>query len=298
MEQIPLWTELDEFFATELSNNLQLIHYTDANGLLGILKKQEIWATDASCLSDRQELLYAKELIADHLETLCRHQNWNPDFKITSEETDQLINYVDRLRALQTRVSDVFVASFSAAYDSLSQWREYGGYSVNLSGAALQGCAQLAGGFLAKCVYQERDQMRLVRRFVRVIIEAYRQHSDGSLLRRDIGDYTLLRLGALLKHPSFEEEAEWRIVIPTVPELGRLEFRQSNQMIVPYVRVNIVDALKAEVGAPKMPQVGLGPGSERVSEGTVRRLATKTIGTNVNVYVHRSDAPYERGRVS
>ena len=44
-----------------------LFHYTDANGLLGILEHKEIWATDALHLNDAQEFKHALSLLQTEL---------------------------------------------------------------------------------------------------------------------------------------------------------------------------------------------------------------------------------------
>lgn len=279
-------TRVDDFFAA--APLAQLFHYTDADGFLGILKTKKIWATDAGCLNDRQELLYAKELITDHLDVLCEEPTWNPNFRITSDEKTLLDRYRYVIREAHT-LPDVYVASFSTNGDNLSQWREYGRYNIGVSGAALQFCAQRAQAILAPCVYHQPRQMELIRGFMKLLIKAYRRHRDADRLWKEIRE-SLCRYGALLKHPSFEEESEWRIVVPDVPTLGRLEFRQSNQIVVPYVEVDIRHALQTCGNSPVVPQVNLGPGNDRLMQKTVERLTKKTVG--FEVYVHRSDTPY------
>ena len=282
---------IDHFLEPEVSNGLQLIHYTNADGLLGILNSKEIWATDATYLNDYQELLYAKRMIADYLQVLCDHSQWEPDFKITSGEKKLMRTYVRLFRTLRY-IPEVFVASFSRAYDSLSQWREYGGYNVAVSSAALRSCAHRVQGLLVRCVYRESMQMDLVKLLVREMILEYRKREDDDFLREHMVANLLCRLGSLLKHPSFEEEAEWRIVMPYSPELDRVEFRRSGRRVVPYVKVDIEEALKTRVDNPTLPKIGMGPGSDGVTDFTVRRLTKKTLG--FEAYSPRSDTPYRK----
>ena len=79
---------IDDRFTANLPTSL--FHYTDAGGFLGILSTRSIWATDSSCLNDRQELLYAKDLITDQLDRLCSHPDWDPEFWLTPDETKLL----------------------------------------------------------------------------------------------------------------------------------------------------------------------------------------------------------------
>lgn len=48
----------------------ELFHYTTADGLLGILTKQNLWATDVLYLNDASEFRYADELIVEAIKKL------------------------------------------------------------------------------------------------------------------------------------------------------------------------------------------------------------------------------------
>ena len=47
----------------------------------------------------------------------------------------------------------------------------------------------------------------------------------------------LLRIAAILKHPSFREEKEWRIVSPVIANTAEapILFREGHAMLVPYI---------------------------------------------------------------
>ena len=282
---------IDDYFTANLPASL--FHYTDAGGFLGILSTKSIWATDSSCLNDRQELLYAKELITDQFDILCNHPDWNPEFRLTHDETKLIDSISSSFRSAQY-VSDVFVVSFSTKFDSLSQWREYGSYNIGVSGAALRSCAQQLHpqALLARCIYRQPTQWQIVHRVVQLVIEKYRAHKNFDILREDMIS-GLYRYGPLLKHDSFHEETEWRIVIPNLPQCATLEFRQSNRLVVPYVSIDIEKALKARHDAPALPLISLGPGIDRVKDRTVEHLTEQTLG--FRAVVRRSDTPYLPG---
>jgi hypothetical protein len=80
---------------------------------------------------------------------------------------------------------------------------------------------------------------------------------SGAFLAMD-----LLRLGALQKHSSFEEEQEWRLVLPmkvgAVPKVHPRRFRPGTTTLIPYMEFDL-----AEGGRPfPLTHVTLGPGSE------------------------------------
>ena len=131
-----------------------------------------------------------------------------------------------------------------------------------------------------------------MRRLVQLTIQDYRTHNNSERLERDMIS-RLYRYGPLLKHDSFSEETEWRIVIPDLPQYLRLRFRQANRIIVPYVSIDIETALKTRNDAPVLPQINLGPGIDRVRERTVQHLTEQT--RCFRAFVHRSDTPYFPG---
>ena len=249
-----------------------------------------MWATDTSYLNDSQELLYAKELIADHLTVLCEYPDWE-NFKTAPDEKDLLKTYRDMFGRI-SRVPDVFVASFSKKPDSLSRWREYGRYSICVSGEALKTCAQQAHGLLSPCVYDQLTQMKLVRGSVRSLIELYRHNRDKCRFYNRMFESLLCRLGALIKHSSFEDECEWRIVVPHVTNPDHRNFRSNNEIVVPYVDVDIGPALQSRLERPVTPQIGIGPGNKRLSVTAIKHLSEKTLG--FEAWVQVSDSPYVR----
>ena len=269
----------------------QLWHYTNADGLLGILETKTVWATDASYLNDRKEILYAKDLIEGILTTLCDHPSFNPEFKITPDEKEILdVEYRDLLNQIPV-VSDVFVASFSTKFDDLSQWREYGNYSICVSGNALNLCAQQAGGFLAPCIYEQPKQARLVTSQVERVMRSYRKHLNKRKLYDGLIYDLLCKIGPLMKHPSFIGESEWRIVVPPQSvDRNSLKFRQTNSVVTPYINVDIEGALGHREDRPVTPQFGIGPGNDRLSISTMQHLTENMLG--FKAFIHRSDTPY------
>src|SRR5688500_5904303 len=100
---------LDEF---ESSPPDELFHYTDTAGLIGILSgKGELWATDARCMNDTDELTKGDLLLKQAIE---------------ANETHPAHALLVRLLRHPAYISSVvFVTSFSSKHDLLSQWRAY-----------------------------------------------------------------------------------------------------------------------------------------------------------------------------
>lgn len=98
-----------------------LYHYTGAAGLMGILGRNVLWATEASYLNDSSELLYSLDMLQDA---------WSAKFGELGEKVPE-VGVVDTVRNRMT--SATFVGCLCADGDLLSQWRGYastGGYAI------------------------------------------------------------------------------------------------------------------------------------------------------------------------
>src|SRR5258708_558906 len=98
----------------------ELWHYTNAEGLIGILETGHIWATQVACVNDTLEQRYFGNLVHDVVKAK-RAQNTDPALGV-------FLRVVDEALALRDFSSaGHFVACFSEVEDDLGQWRGYGG---------------------------------------------------------------------------------------------------------------------------------------------------------------------------
>lgn len=108
-----------------------LFHYTTGGGLLGMLKTQKLWASDAACLNDSTELGYAADVIA----SVMQSSNW-PDFQ--SEVAQRFLSRGSAELVINLQSSPywtVHVVCFSEDGDLLSQWRGYAGSGEDIRSA-------------------------------------------------------------------------------------------------------------------------------------------------------------------
>jgi hypothetical protein len=110
---------IDELFRLEPPE--ELFHYTSHDGLIGIAKNKELWASKAIFMNDAAEFRLALDL--------ARNEIANQDQDYADELKDHLLHDIDDIENV-----NIFVASFSKKSDLLSQWRGYcspgPGYSV------------------------------------------------------------------------------------------------------------------------------------------------------------------------
>jgi len=182
-------------------------HYTDAQGLIGILKERELWATSVLHLNDASEFRHAMQLAADPA-NIPEGSSWKPD------SLDTLLE--DPTSLIQMGRDMPFVVSFSENGDQLSQWRAYcpkgDGFSIGFRESHLKYLKQQTRFRLVQCAYSDEKKRDLVRRTARFMDRVDRRGKESGKVFGDVG--ALLRSYiylTALKHEGFREEREWRL---------------------------------------------------------------------------------------
>jgi hypothetical protein len=226
-----------------------LFHYTTADGLIGILQNQSLFATHSEFLNDSTECKTILAVLLPRLEAELRHvvpeliarKLFQPS--ILTDYGDEIFrqeaeNMLQAMPSATHSTAPYFISSFcihdpqSPAYEHglLSQWRGYG-----------------RGGFAIEFDEMQLDDLNKAennsRRYQGIITEevTYHKHEDrlkeadfagfaGALLKNlfpsmahkleDVlgskvtNDFArpFLSIAPFLKDPSFEEENEYRIV--------------------------------------------------------------------------------------
>ena len=166
----------------------------------------------------------------------------------------------------------LFGASFRSHGNLLSQWRGYSlpgkGVSLGFCPEYILACAAHQRFMVGKCIYEPGRQHALIRQVVDAVVthaahltaERGLASSERSTLYHTAFEEVetdLLRIAAILKHPSFREEKEWRIVSPVIAnEAGApILFREGHAMLVPYIEFN----LSVDGRPPVLDHLYLGP---------------------------------------
>ncbi|GAB3283674.1 DUF2971 domain-containing protein [Parahaliea aestuarii] len=239
-----------------------LYHYTSLSGLMGIIHSGHLRASDIRYMNDSAEIRHTLDLMGDHISRRV----------IAGTDRPVLLNQLsDWLNHRIVGGPMLFGASFRANGNLLSQWR---GYSVHGKGVSLGfapqhilACARQQHFQVGRCIYDPQRQAELIEEVVDGV-EAYAAASDNSdsdeaanlrIFERIEG--RLLRLAALLKHPAFEEEQEWRIVSPVIADniAAPVHFREGISMLVPWYAFEL--QVPPETGDMGLNHVYLGPTS-------------------------------------
>jgi Protein of unknown function (DUF2971) len=235
----------------------KLFHYTNADGLLGILRDKVIWGTETTHLNDRSELEYGIELIKHQLNdavTEWRSHRAVADLLTTLRDNFHLYGWNTPEGYVVFHTS--YISCFCQNGNLLSQWRGYGnsggGYSLGIKLSCLN--LDLINAqpriSLRKVIYDQSEQIALVKDTIDQLT-AFANNlfaNDPSnwaqaceklmnFFREEIHDYIWC-----FKNAAFSEEQEWRFMYltnPFNPDPLPMHFRSTPNGLIPYVELDI-----------------------------------------------------------
>jgi hypothetical protein len=227
----------------KLKNNqlpVELYHYTSQRGLLGIFNTDSLWASKIHYLNDSTEfglaLNLAKQVLNERLES-----------EVDSRNREKIQCLQDNIPTIQK--VNICVISLSQKRDLLSQWRAYGGsvggFSIGFKSSNLLNHAVQQGFYLVKCVYEEDRQKHLISELIdeclaedfnTVPAKVYPDIPRAVFALHTGGEFTkkLASIAPIIKHHSFREEDEWRLVSEKGINSSSLSFRPGVSMLTPY----------------------------------------------------------------
>ncbi len=223
-----------------------LYHYTTFSGLLGIVRSRALWASDVRYMNDSAELKHTADLIK--VEVRERIDSGHTNGNLLAQFADWVAHRI-------TNGHMLFGASFRSHGNLLSQWRGYSspgkGVSLGFCPDYILECAQKQQFMIGKCMYEPHRQRALIKQVVDGVEQLAEDQASGGLsasersllYRRAFAsiETDLLRIAAILKHPSFREEKEWRIVSPVIANTAEapILFREGHAMLVPYIEFDL-----------------------------------------------------------
>jgi hypothetical protein len=260
----------------------ELWHYTNAEGLIGIVQTGQIWSTQVACVNDTLEQRYFGNLVHESVK-VRRAQNTDETLSILLRVADEALADRDFSSAGH------FVTCFSEVEDDLGQWRGYGGgecgYAIALrSDGILEALKRRPSALLLPMNYQPIVHAHLVDDVVRMA-EIYfraglsRAPNDVETWTRQFLSSFALELdifACVIKHPKFSGEVERRITtLLQTGEHNELIFRQKRTLLARHLPLDLT--LTAD-GKRRLPitRILIGPGpSQQVSKISVGDLLLK-----------------------
>lgn len=230
-------------------------------------------------------------------------------------ESNVYSSSLDRQDLLRT--ADTYIASFTTEGDMLGQWRGYGlpgdAYALGFDRVAIEKLAAEAprrlvppgrsdpfpdedgvGHFTARlfpCIYDDTEKQAAV---LDTLKSAVRSNEEGTFASSSVPDWAfegtlwsdLARIACQLKHSSFNEECEKRLVVQGVRPQD-LWFRKGSTYLVPYVKL----ALSAAGEEFPLREVIVGPGpNQKLALAAAEQFLASLDLTRVRV--RPSNSPY------
>ena len=187
-----------------------LYHYTDLDGVAGILETRYLWLSKISTLNDTSEI----SLAVQHFKVLAA----DADKALPTDEAKLLQAAAEQLDHL--RRTNICVGSFCEDDDQLGQWRSYGndgrGIAMGFASAALVRIAREHQVRLVRCVYRPEQHAQITKDLAGLLLEAYRSRRPTSqeawheLIASFVS--TFLLIAPVIKDSHFGQEREWRLV--------------------------------------------------------------------------------------
>ncbi len=259
-----------------MANEDLIYHYTDLDGLLGIVRNHCFWASDLNTVNDPAERIHiwnelkavvhedvkeAREKLpsayGDYLES------WEhkivPKPRLTERTEYEL--FLEKLdEGLQKSISilnfgsqfRVFSVSFCRQRDLLSQWRGYGfeggGVCIGFHKKILAEDFEQAE--LLTVEYREKKQRSFIRQLLKKAFLEYKDKTRSPGELQNLNDLALAlcavsiadlcnESGHRFKISGFEEEKERRLVcrLPDESLMGRVKIRSRSGKVVPYLEL-------------------------------------------------------------
>lgn len=229
-----------------------LFHYTSIQGLIGILTDRKIWATNISHLNDKQELFEARDMFREAIDTLQKSIDSSPEPAIRPPDYRKnpkikfiglVYDFLDLARELS-----IFVCSFSREGNQLSQWRGYCpnayGFSIGFDYVKLKLQAKKQKFFLRECVYQKKEQRKIVDDYVqtKIVPSLSNLGSDAEMAKMALKAFSeILEILPTIKNGHFAEEKEWRLISSAFDPPSTIKFRPGKTAIIPYCEFQLAE---------------------------------------------------------
>lgn len=214
---------------------MKIYHYTDLNGLKGIVESNSLWATNFRFLNDAAELEHGVKALESALVYL--------EDELGKENTDFILR---ELKIYQSRsFRDIYNISFCEEPDLLSQWRGYGAYQ----GVCLEfdrdeldekldftGCEHVGSSVFYTKPGTTLEAKREILSFLK--------ENDFFGKSVDIPHYELVGANELIgklvpffKDDGFRDEKEFRIAVQVRRFNERVKFRINPHGLIPYIEI-------------------------------------------------------------
>ena len=255
-----LLNKIDEKYSKSYQGKL-ISHYTNIYSLISIISTGHFWASNSMFLNDKSEIIHLRNIIKSTIK-----RNF-PKEDITEFSTwilnifDKLINQVSK---------NTFIISFSTEHDFLPLWSNYSfnyGCSMNLlyndiiSNIDTNNLSISSNNIQSQkkynivtyqdlVVYDNLTKSKIVNEYLKILFYHLKKIPLRSIKEIKSNKWIipimkrifarLFIIASLTKKNYFESEKEFRFIcnVDISSQSSILNFRESNGLIIPYVKVN------------------------------------------------------------
>lgn len=275
-----------------------IYHYTDKNGLYGILQSGNIWLSDIYQMNDPSEMRYGLTPVNDIADKLITGPNYQ-----TREFGLHLKFMIDNsIRS----IVQFYIASFTQKENDLNQWRAYGddghGFALKFSGGALEKCFvdkrnALCATFLPK--YSNKELVNIIAENEKELSPLIKQLQSGyewhNSLKQLINIFLIEMLmhSIFYKHEAYTEEKEYRFLIA---QADLTQNTTQNVKIHPVSGRVYTEFDWKTSAAGALQEVMIGPAADKDAEYWVEQCLKISGYARNSVKISRSEIPYRSSR--
>ena len=230
----------------------RLYHYTNAQGLMGILKSGTLHASNLKAVNDKGELQYGFDLIKKALLAKAQSSKTTQMGRRLFSHFAEFVNPYAIVGEMGVCL-DVYSVAFCEDGDCLPQWRAYSsqasGYCIGFSGDSLSKIFG-EGIVLVPVIYDQKQQSGIIKSLMNALecvvpyLESSNEQTRDLYFMQATAHVGLLFsfIGTVFKSSDFQSEHEWRIIVHNEIKMSRYvretEFRVSqNGTLIPFVKL-------------------------------------------------------------
>lgn len=279
-------------------------HYTNEQGLLGILQSASLFATQVAFLNDRRETKYAQNLFLEAIKLIQTERASDPE----------AVAFLDLVQAAikddpdnpTQGTSKFFVTSFSGEEDSIDQWNQYSKWHGYAIGFIARGFFREPNSTLYRVVYDHEKQLSAVKKIAAATLDFFR---EGLIPERATNpglwghefftawDEWIYKFAPLAKEPKWSTENEFWLVHELKPsEISRVRFLQRDKVLARYLQLDTPSWKGSRQPLLPISRIVVGPNNEDAFNAQSVRLLLQQMGygTDVTVTTTKQDLRWSK----
>lgn len=264
-------------FRSSLTRNLY--HYTNIDGLIGILGSNCLWASNVNFINDSTEYNFGFTVFLEVLEQI--------DERIKSEILKNCLKEMSLV--VPELQANTYCISFCENKDLLSQWRGYAhgptGFSIGFRnenfviGKKVNKGAMVFQEEPLKVMYDKNKISKFIMNLIFELDYYLLNKYNGKIISKEVDAvkkacFQICNYFPFFKNAAFQEENEWRIAFSLTDkekEYFEINYRPRGNVLLPYVCLQELDicvdedcrASKLEVDKLPIDEIIVGPSSDQ-----------------------------------